>query len=176
MTYMKDYSSLCQSCAMPFMKDEDHGTEQDGSLSDLYCRYCYQNGEFTDKEITVEKMAELGADMISQMYGMPIEKARVFMTSQIKTLKRWSGRIIPSCQSCGMPLFSPEDAGTEKDGTPSSLYCLHCYQHGAFTEPDLTQEEMVKKCAPFLVGQFEMPLEKAEEMSKIFTSTLSRWK
>lgn len=172
---MKESSSMCQSCAMPFMKDEDYGTEKDGSKSDIYCRYCYQNGEFTDKESTVEKMAEVGAGMISQMYGMPIEKSRIFMTEQIKPLKRWSGKIVPYCQSCGMPILSPKDAGTEHDGKPSTLYCSYCYHQGSFTDP-VTLEEMIQKSSPFLAEQLEMPLEKAEEMSRVFLSTLSRWK
>ncbi|NLV27878.1 MAG: hypothetical protein GXY48_12060 [Methanomicrobiales archaeon] len=171
-----EFSSICQSCAMPFMKDEDYGTESDGSRSNIYCTYCYQNGKFTDDNCNVEKMAEIGAGMMSQMFGMPLDKARMFMQNQISPLKRWSGRIVPSCQSCGMPLFSPEDAGTEEDETPSYRYCVYCYQHGAFTEPDLTQDAMIEKSAPFIASQLEMSLDKAKEMSKVFTSTLSRWK
>lgn len=75
-----------------------------------------------------------------------------------------------------MPLFTTEHAGTERDGTQSTTYCIHCYQQGAFTEPELTKEVMIKKCAPFLVEQFGVPAEKAEEMVKVYISTLSKWK
>jgi hypothetical protein len=173
---MTKISSVCQCCSMPFMKTEDYGTESDGTKSDLYCGYCYQNGEFTNKDATPEQIAEYGATIISQMYGMPLDKARIFMNGQIKTLKRWSGRIVPSCQSCGMPIISDQDAGTEKDGTLSSMYCVYCYQNGDFTEPSLTQEEMIQKCSPIMAEQFEMTREKAEEMTRVFTTTLSRWK
>ena len=167
---------VCQSCAMPLAKDEDFGTEKDGSRSSIYCTYCYQKGEFTDPDATVESIAELGAGMISQMYGMPMHKARPFMTGQIQTLKRWSGRIVPSCQSCGMPLFTSADAGTEKDGTESGVYCIHCYQNGMLTEPDLTYEGMIQKYTPMFAEMFEMQPEKAEEMVRVFTKTLPRWK
>lgn len=114
--------------------------------------------------------------MISQMYGMPDDKARTFMIGQIKTLKRWSGRIVPNCQSCGMPIFTSADAGTEKDGKESSTYCINCYQNGVFTEPDLTHEDMVQKCTPMLAQMFDIKPEKAEEMVRVFTRDLSRWK
>lgn len=50
------------------------------------------------------------------------------------------------CQSCGMPLSKdPQGGGTEKNKTKSTLYCSHCYQRGAFTEPRLTCKQMVEK-------------------------------
>jgi hypothetical protein len=40
----------CQSCGMPISKDPEKGaTNLDGTKSNLYCSYCYQNGEFTFK-------------------------------------------------------------------------------------------------------------------------------
>ena len=49
------------------------------------------------------------------------------------------------CQSCGMPLMSPADRGTESDGTPSAQYCTYCYQNGKFTDPSATVELMSEK-------------------------------
>lgn len=46
------------------------------------------------------------------------------------------------CQSCSMPLSTPELLGTEKDGSPKKYYCKYCYQNGQFTNPNLTLEEM----------------------------------
>jgi len=46
------------------------------------------------------------------------------------------------CQSCSMPIDDPAMAGTEKDGSPSKEYCKYCYQHGAFTTPNMTLDEM----------------------------------
>jgi len=48
-----------------------------------------------------------------------------------------------NCQSCGMPLKKDEaGGGTNADGTPSAVYCSHCYVRGRFTLPDLTAAEM----------------------------------
>ena len=47
---MKEYK-FCQSCGMPKNKDKGNGgTEKDGSKSEKYCSYCYQNGEFFMKD------------------------------------------------------------------------------------------------------------------------------
>lgn len=38
---------ICQSCSMPLAKDDEKGTNADGSKSEEYCIYCFVNGEFT---------------------------------------------------------------------------------------------------------------------------------
>lgn len=46
----------CQSCGMPFKKDENNrGANADGSKSELYCSYCYENRGFIYKETDVNK-------------------------------------------------------------------------------------------------------------------------
>jgi hypothetical protein len=40
------------------------------------------------------------------------------------------------CQSCGFPLKKDKRGGvTEKDGTPSKMYCSMCYENGEFLTP-----------------------------------------
>jgi hypothetical protein len=51
------------------------------------------------------------------------------------------------CQSCAMPLSQPEHQGTEADGSASEKYCTYCYQHGQFTDPTLTAEQMIELSA-----------------------------
>jgi len=42
-----------------------------------------------------------------------------------------------------MPLSrDPRGGGTNADGSTSSEYCSHCYQKGAFTQPNITAAEM----------------------------------
>ncbi len=42
-----------------------------------------------------------------------------------------------------MPLkHDSQGGGTEQDGTRSSMYCSSCYQHGVFTQPEMTVSEM----------------------------------
>jgi hypothetical protein len=47
------------------------------------------------------------------------------------------------CQSCTLPIDNMEDRGTEKDSSKSDMYCKYCYQNGAFTEPDMTLDQMM---------------------------------
>jgi hypothetical protein len=172
---MNENPGICQSCGMPLLSPSDHGTESDGTASAQYCTYCYQNGTFTEPDATVGQMAEKAGAIMSQMFEMPPDKAKEFSKMQIQNLFRWSGKIIPSCESCGMPLISDQDTGTEKDGTRTTRYCVHCYQNGAFTEPDLTRETMIKKYAPMMAAEYGMPVSKAEIMVERFTATLPRW-
>ncbi len=55
----------------------------------------------------------------------------------------------PICQSCGMPLETPEQMGTESDGSITRKYCAYCYQNGAFTN-DITLDEMIESNLKYL--------------------------
>jgi hypothetical protein len=173
---MSPKTGMCQSCGMPMNSDADFGTEPNGTLSSMYCHFCYQDGHFTEPDISLDQMVERVAPIMNQMFEMPMDNAKIFSRDQLMNLFRWSGRMISSCESCGMPLVSDEVTGTEKDGTKSQRYCIHCYQNGAFTEPDLTKETMIKKYSPLISSQFGVPASKAEEMVRNFTATLPRWK
>ena len=39
----------CQSCGMPMNAPEQFGTNADGGANREYCRYCFQEGDFTVK-------------------------------------------------------------------------------------------------------------------------------
>ncbi len=80
---------ICQSCAMPMKKPEDFGTKKAGSKSKEYCKFCFQDGVFTDEGITLnEKIDQLVNIGISQL-GMPEELARKMAETKLPTLKRW---------------------------------------------------------------------------------------
>jgi hypothetical protein len=59
--------TYCQSCGMPMHNPEVRGTEKNGSQSNEYCSYCYQNGTFTNRGITSK---ERSSQIISQMEKM----------------------------------------------------------------------------------------------------------
>jgi hypothetical protein len=79
----------------------------------------------------------------------------------------------PFCQSCAMPMVKPDDFGTNTDRSKSKEYCHYCYQNGKFTEPDLTMEQMIEKCAG-LMKQMQIP-EAAIEQTKTSIPMLKRW-
>lgn len=76
------------------------------------------------------------------------------------------------CQSCGMPL--KKGAGTEVDGSASTMYCHFCYQNGQFTQPDVTLAEMkVITDTALKEAGWIAPL---RWMAKMQLPTLQRWK
>jgi hypothetical protein len=74
---------------MPLEQPEIFGTNADGSQSQNYCIYCYQNGEFNHKKITMQGMIDKCVDIINQQKVMPEQEARTFMSEAVPTLKRW---------------------------------------------------------------------------------------
>ena len=81
--------TFCQSCGMPLSRAEEHGTEQDGSPSPHYCKYCYQNGAFTG-DMTMEQMIDFCTPMMVQANpGMTAEQAKEQMFKFFPMLLRW---------------------------------------------------------------------------------------
>ena len=89
---MKVKEITCQSCGMPLNNDKNkdkniNGTEADGTLSELYCKHCYVNGEFTLPNITVEEMRARVTEKLQSM-NFPKFVAK-FLTRNTHKLKRW---------------------------------------------------------------------------------------
>lgn len=83
-------SDKCQSCGMPIKDDEGKwGTNADGSSSSEYCLYCFQQGEFTQPDMTAAEMQEFCIGKMKEM-GFPRPLGWLF-TRNIPKLKRWSG-------------------------------------------------------------------------------------
>lgn len=79
------------------------------------------------------------------------------------------------CQSCAMPMTSPEHFGREKDGSVNEDYCCYCYSDGALVNPGQTLEEMIETCVPFMVEQ-GMEKERAKATLESILPGLKRWK
>jgi len=84
---MKDINKFCQSCGIPMRKDlSGGGTNIDGTKSQMYCSYCFQNGVFV-WDCTVQEMRELCIGKLKEL-GFPKFLAGL-MTSNLPRLKRW---------------------------------------------------------------------------------------
>ena len=86
---MKSQGSVCQSCAMPMEKPDLFGTNTDGTRSNEYCTYCFQNGKFTEPEITMQQMIDKCVGIMAQRNIMAEKDARKLMAGTIPNLKRW---------------------------------------------------------------------------------------
>jgi putative zinc ribbon protein len=86
---MEETYRNCQSCGMPFKRDEKGGgTNADGSRSRMYCSHCWANGAFTMPEATVGQMQDLVKGKLREL-GFPGFMTG-FFTRNIPKLRRWS--------------------------------------------------------------------------------------
>ena len=74
---------------MPLNKDpQKGGIEKDGSISNKYCSYCYQQGQFTSPEVDTPQKMQFCIEKMQEQ-GMPKFVACLF-TRSIPKLERWA--------------------------------------------------------------------------------------
>jgi hypothetical protein len=78
---------ICQSCGMPIDTDSIKGTEKNGSKSNEYCKYCYENGTFKHPNMILEDMQNNVKNQMKklELHDYAIQKA----INLLPTLKRW---------------------------------------------------------------------------------------
>ena len=83
---------ICQSCGMPVNEEKQKGTNEDGSLSEDYCSYCYKKGKFTNN-VTLDEQIEMGLKYYPPYKKAKTEDEKEMIKQQSKaflsTLKRW---------------------------------------------------------------------------------------
>ncbi|PQP83503.1 transcriptional regulator [Paenibacillus sp. PCH8] len=79
------------------------------------------------------------------------------------------------CQSCGMPLTTPTQFGTETDGSTTREYCIYCYKEGKFEQPGISLEVMTEMCTAILKDE-GMDEESARSMLRNQLPFLKRWR
>ena len=84
---------FCQSCGMPLTRNEDCGTNADGSINFDYCKYCYKDGKFL-QDCTMDEMIEHCAQFVGAVNeGLPNPITKEEYIGQMKmyfpNLKRW---------------------------------------------------------------------------------------
>ena len=86
---MKKSYKNCQSCGMPLKKSPNGGgTESDGSVSKMYCAYCYEDGQFKNPDWTVNEMQEFVKGKMKEM-GFIMSLLANSFSKQIPKLERW---------------------------------------------------------------------------------------
>jgi len=81
--------ATCQSCGMTMFDEKAFGTNSDGTKSEDYCCYCFQNGEF-GKDETMEEMVESCIPFRVDDGTYPdADTARAQMLNDFKEYKRW---------------------------------------------------------------------------------------
>jgi predicted transcriptional regulator YdeE len=86
---MQQIQLQCQSCGMPLLSEELYGTDSNGSVVDEFCKYCYENGAFTQPSFTVDDMIAFCVPFLVEE-GMGEQVARDLLAGSLPGLKRWS--------------------------------------------------------------------------------------
>ncbi|NPV92764.1 MAG: transcriptional regulator [Firmicutes bacterium] len=87
-----DGKCTCQSCGLPLRDPNVRGTNSDGGRNESYCYFCYRNGSFTMPGITMERMIDKVANMISMKKNLALAQSKQIAASTIPTLARWQSR------------------------------------------------------------------------------------
>jgi ABC-type lipoprotein export system ATPase subunit len=89
---MENDVKICQSCGMPMSEDNQKGTNEDGSLSNDYCSYCFKNGQFTNNA-TLDEQIEIGLNYYPPYQQAQTQEEKDLIKQQSKAflsnLKRW---------------------------------------------------------------------------------------
>lgn len=88
----KQKTVYCGSCGKPIKKKEDFGSEKVGTPSDKFCALCYQNGMWTEPNISFDNFYEksyqgfLSSDMniIQKMF-----LKKMYTKKFVSQLERW---------------------------------------------------------------------------------------
>lgn len=82
-------NKCCQSCGLPWDKDpKGGGTNSDGSQNEIYCSYCFANGQFVQPNWTLTDMQEYAIKVLAKK-GIP-EVMGKMLTKGISKLDRWN--------------------------------------------------------------------------------------
>lgn len=74
---------------MPLEKPDDFGTGANGFRINDYCHYCFQNGAFTEPNITMQAMIDKCVGIMAKQGTMQEAQAKSLMFEVIPKLKRW---------------------------------------------------------------------------------------
>jgi ssDNA-binding Zn-finger/Zn-ribbon topoisomerase 1 len=79
------------------------------------------------------------------------------------------------CQSCGMPMISVPDFGTNSDGSSNEEYCKYCFHNGEFKDQGISLEQKIKKNILMAV-EMGMKESDARKMANAILPKLKRWR
>lgn len=80
-------NNICQSCGMDIIDNKHRGTNKDKTLSEDYCTYCFQNGDFLHDDTIEQKVEKCIEFHVDETTDETI--AREKLLKYFPTLKRW---------------------------------------------------------------------------------------
>lgn len=80
----------CQSCGMPLGTPGFYGSNIDGSENQEWCRFCYQQGEFTEPNLSADEMVQRSIDYMVASLKFERGEAEKMSREVIPGLRRWT--------------------------------------------------------------------------------------
>ena len=66
-----------------------HGRGRGGGRGGSYCKFCYQNGQFTATDVDMDEFIEATAQLEADALGITREEAVSLMATLLPHLERW---------------------------------------------------------------------------------------
>ncbi len=93
---------LCQSCGMNIEENKYKGTNADKTLSEEYCSFCFENGNFTNT-FSLDEQVEIGLNYSPEYKNAESQEEKNLIRLQAKqylsNLKRWYCTCTEKCAS-----------------------------------------------------------------------------
>lgn len=80
---------ICQVCGMPLEDDSLISREPDNNFNEEYCKWCYNDGEFTYKSL--DELLDFLSSHMSNNNFTP-EQAREYFAKQLPELNYWKNK------------------------------------------------------------------------------------
>lgn len=78
----------CQSCGMP-LGEGFYGTLQSGATMTEYCKFCFQNGSFTEPDVTADDLMTRSIEHMQRELHFSLAEAQKLANDMIPNLRRW---------------------------------------------------------------------------------------
>lgn len=81
-------NNRCQSCGMP-LEEGFYGTLQGGQAMTEYCKFCFQEGSFTEPGLTLAEMLERTTNHLQRELKFTPEESQTVALGMLTELRRW---------------------------------------------------------------------------------------
>ncbi|MSQ14955.1 MAG: transcriptional regulator [Dehalococcoidia bacterium] len=72
-----------------FEGQDNFGTNSDGTKTEEYCMFCYQDGAFTTPNLTLDEMISMSVRVMTSELNFSEQRAVELSNSVIPNLRRW---------------------------------------------------------------------------------------
>mgnify|MGYP003394003219 FL=1 len=75
------------------LDDGFFGTLRDGTQTQEYCKFCFQDGVYLQPDLTQDDMIQMSIDNMTEKLKMSVTEAEKLANLHIPVLKRWKKQL-----------------------------------------------------------------------------------